>query len=134
MGLRSQMVPTSPVGRGCRAASRICSCTLLKARPTTCALLITGYGVLLAGFVNLWITPEGGSIGLQYRRWIWPSGAYLWFAVGVAVAGEVARRTDLRRLADAPARLAAMRSLADQLYAVWIGGLNRAAAGGAGAN
>jgi GMP synthase-like glutamine amidotransferase len=43
-------------------------------------------------------------------------------------------QTPPQMLADAPARLAAMRSLADQLYAVWIGGLNRAAAGGAGAN
>jgi len=35
-------------------------------------------------------------------------------------------QTPPQMLAEAPARLASMRSLADQLYSVWIGGLNRA--------
>ena len=36
-------------------------------------------------------------------------------------------QTPQQMLADAPARLGAMRSLADQLYSVWISGLNRGA-------
>ena len=38
-------------------------------------------------------------------------------------------QTAQQMLADAPHHLAALRQLADQLYTVWIGGLNRAAAG-----
>lgn len=94
-------------------------------RPTTSALMLTGYGVLLAGFVNLWITPEGGSIGLQYRRWIWPSGAYLWFALGVALAGEVVRRADLHHLRAAPARRVAIPLLALALLVCVPAGLGQ---------
>lgn len=96
-----------------------------RERPTAWALMLTGYGVLLAGFVNLWITPEGGSIGLQYRRWIWPSGAYLWFAVGVTLVGEVVRRADLHRLRDAPPRRVAAPLLAVALLVCIPAGLGQ---------
>lgn len=79
-----------------------------RARPTRYYLMITGYAVLLAGFVNLWITPKAGIIGLQYRRWIWPSGAYLWFALGIALASEIADRTDFGRYRREPARTVAI--------------------------
>lgn len=61
--------------------------------PTVLALLLTTYPVLLAGLVNLEITPAGGTIGLQYRRWLWPFGAFLWFAVIVGVVSWAAERS-----------------------------------------
>ena len=60
--------------------------------PSVFALLVTTYPVLLAAFVNLSITPEEGTVGLQYRRWLWPFGAFLWFAVIVGAVRWAAAR------------------------------------------
>ena len=64
-----------------------------RGSPTVFALLLTAYPVLLAGLVNLEITPAAGTIGLQYRRWMWPFGAFLWFVVVVAIV-QLAPRFD----------------------------------------
>lgn len=61
--------------------------------PSVAALLLTSYPVILAAFVNLSITPEAGTVGLQYRRWLWPFGAFLWFAVIVGAIRWAADRS-----------------------------------------
>ncbi|MCB0965119.1 MAG: hypothetical protein KDA98_17715, partial [Acidimicrobiales bacterium] len=55
-----------------------------RTEPTAAALLATVWAALLGGAFNLAITPAEGLIGLQYRRWMWPVGAFLWFALAYA--------------------------------------------------
>jgi hypothetical protein len=74
-------------------------------RPTVFALMVTVYPVLLAGLANLEITPAAGTIGLQYRRWLWPFGAFLWFAV---IVGAVAWAADQSWSGAARARIEAV--------------------------
>ena len=64
-----------------------------RSQPTVFALVVTAYPVLLAAYVNLSITPLKGTVGLQYRRWLWPFGAFLWFAVIVGALSWAADRS-----------------------------------------
>lgn len=58
-------------------------------QPAVAALLATAWAVLLGAALNLAIIPADGTIGLQYRRWMWPASAFVWFAVAVAVVVEL---------------------------------------------
>jgi hypothetical protein len=74
-------------------------------RPTVASLLLTTWAVLLGAVLNLSIVPADGTIGLQYRRWMWPAGAVVWFAIAVAVTAAGADRLRASgRIAD-PERL-----------------------------
>lgn len=89
------------------------------ARPTVATLLITTWAVLLGAVLNLSIVPEDGAIGLQYRRWMWPAGAMVWFAIAVAViASEADRLRASGRIADPERLWARARPAAYGLLAV----------------
>jgi hypothetical protein len=51
-----------------------------RRRPPLLTLCITAWAGVVAGIANLSITPAEGITGLQYRRWMWPVGAWIWFA------------------------------------------------------
>jgi len=87
--------------------------------PTTWALVATGHVVLLAGLVDLAITPAGGILGLQYRRWMWPFGAFTWFVLAVVGVSWARRATWWPRIGErlpgaavAPAAVLAVAALA----------------------
>ncbi len=61
-----------------------------RRNPSRLSLLATGGIVLAAAVANLRILPVNAAFGLQYRRWIWPFSAFLWFALLVALGGWVA--------------------------------------------
>lgn len=55
-------------------------------------LCITAWAAVVAGVADLAITPAEGVTGLQYRRWMWPVGAWMWFAFLATGAALVAER------------------------------------------
>lgn len=67
---------------------------------TVATLLLVAWAGIAGGAFNLFITPEAGAIGLQYRRWMWPVGAFVWFGIATALSFEVGTRLAERRQTD----------------------------------
>lgn len=62
--------------------------------PTIRAMLITSWAMVLGGALNLLITPAEGIIGLQYRRWMWPGGTFIWLTLLVGGAHQLRHLLD----------------------------------------
>ncbi len=73
--------------------------------PVRFTLCVTAWAAVVAGLADLAITPANGITGLQYRRWMWPMGAWIWFAflvAGAALASDRFRRPGAGPDADSP--------------------------------
>jgi hypothetical protein len=66
-----------------------------RTRRVVGSMLVVSWALVVGGVLNLVITPADGAVGLQYRRWMWPAAAFIWFSIGVAAAHPI------RDLADA---------------------------------